>query len=329
MRILFLTHTNIGDAVLSTIVLNRLLNDYPNAVVDVACGAKAVDLFKGLPNIGELVPVIKKKRHAHYFDLWKKFRKYKYDYVVDLRGSALTYFLNKKVAIRFSNKNKKLHKAQQLANLYASELPVTQKVWLDPAVEAQVAEKAATLKADGSVVVGLGPTSNWYAKTWPQRKFAILVNKIVHTAGLENAKFVLFGAPHERRYVEDLIQYIPECKRVDLVGQTSLEEAGAWMQQLDVFVGHDSGLSHLAAALDIPTLTLFGPTSEKLYSPVTDKGRLIVAPDLPAVNLKHHTLTRLITDITPEDVYENLMEVLTENGFVKQTTEENIVEQSA
>lgn len=316
MRILFLTHTNIGDAVLSTIVLNRLLNDYPDATVDVACGAKAMDLFKGLPNLGELVPVVKKKRHGHYIDLWKRFRKHKYEIVVDLRGSALPLFLKKKSTIRFSSKNKSVHKAQQLADLYPSELPVQQKVWLDPELAESVKQQASA-QGKSSVIIGLGATSNWHAKTWPQRKFAILVNQILNTPGFENASFAVFGAPHERRYVQDLLDYIPEGHLIDLIGETTVGESGAWMAQLDIFIGNDSGLTHLAAASGVPTITLFGPTSDTLYAPLNDKGRLVIAKELPAVNLKHHSVNRLMTDISPEEVYKNFVEMVPTKSVIE------------
>ena len=324
MRILFITHSNIGDAILSTILLDRLLNDFPEATFDIACGARAVELFKGFPNLGDLVPVIKKKRHAHHFDMWKKFRQHEYEYVVDLRGSLLPYFLKKKNIIRFSNSNKNLHKAQQLSGLYPSDLPVKQKIWLDETVVADVRKKATKLKEEGPLL-GFGPTSNWRAKTWPQRKFALLTNMIHETPGFENARFVLFGAEHERRDVEDLINYIPAEKRIDLIGQTSLTEAAAWMQELDIFLGHDSGLSHLAAALDVPCVTLFGPTPEHLYAPVTEKGRLVIAQGTIDLNLRSDAPKRLITDIQPETVYEAFVDIYNKYNNVEQQKEKELV----
>ena len=67
-----MTQTNIGDVILSTTLLDRVLQQYPDATVDVVAGGRSVDLFEGMPNLGELVPVVKKKRHGHYIDIWKK-----------------------------------------------------------------------------------------------------------------------------------------------------------------------------------------------------------------------------------------------------------------
>lgn len=304
MRILFISHTNIGDAVLSTILLHRMVHDHPDAVVDIACGAKSVELFKGLPQLGILMPIVKKKNHGHHFDMWKMFRTYTYDYVVDFRGSLLPWFLRKKKVIRFSNNNKKLHKAQQICSLYASDLPVKQKVWFDGDVVSALAPKVQAVRQNTPLLIGLGATSNWSMKTWPQRKFAILVEKLLSSVPEGEVKFVVFGAPHERESIIDLLNYIPEEHLIDLVGKTSLTEAGVWMDSLDVFVGHDSGLSHLAAALDVPTVTLFGPTPHHLYAPVSEKGTLIIAPDRETVNLIPTLPKRIITDIPVEEVYD-------------------------
>lgn len=303
-----MTQTNIGDVILSTTLLDRLLQAYPDATFDIVAGGRSTDLFEAMTNLGELVPVVKKKRHGHYIDIWKKLCKHKYDLTVDLRGTGLTYFLRSKKRIIFNSKDKKTHKAVQMANLWPTDKPLKQRVWASQQTQAEVDAEIA--KYEGALLLGIGPTANWIGKTWPQRYYAILLNKLKKIEGFEDAKFVIFGAEHERRWVEDLLNHIPEDRKIDLIGQTSLTEAYAWMTRLKGFLGNDSGLSHLAAAAGIPTLTLFGPTWENLYAPVALKGGTIVAPVREEVNLEPEAPSRLITDIKPEQVLEKIVQVV-------------------
>lgn len=305
-----MTQTNIGDVVLSTVLLDRLMETYPDATFDIVAGGRSVDLFEAMPNLGELVPVVKKKRHGHYMDIWKKLFKYKYDLTVDLRGTGLTYFLRSKKRIVFNSKDKQTHKAVQMANLWPMDKPLKQRVWVDETTKREVSEKIE--KHGKSILLGVGPTANWIGKTWPQRYFAILANRLIKLEGFENAKFVVFGAAHEKKWVEDFLAHIPENRCIDLVGKTTLTEAYAWMSNLDGFLGNDSGLSHLAAASGVPTFTLFGPTRENLYAPVALKGGTIVAPERAEVNLEPEAPKRLITDIKPEKVLEKIVGVIEE-----------------
>jgi heptosyltransferase-3 len=312
-----MTQTNIGDVILSTTLLDRLLTTYPDAVVDIVAGGRSLDLFEAMPNLGQLIPIVKKKHHMHYIDLWKKLVKNKYDLTVDLRGTGLSYFLRSKKRIVFNSKDKKTHKAVQMANLWPMDKPLKQRVWVSNSIQEKVDAQIEALGS--SLLVGVGPTANWIGKTWPQRYYAILANQLIGIKGFEHTKFVVFGAAHEKKWVEDFLNHLPADRKVDLIGQTSLPEAYAWMTRLEGFLGNDSGLSHLAAAAGIPTLTLFGPTWENLYAPVALKGGTIVAPERDEVNLEPDAPKRLITDIKPEQALEKIIQVIEE---VKREKEE-------
>lgn len=303
-----MTQTNIGDVILSTTLLDRLLTTYPDAVVDIVAGGRSLDLFKAMPNLGQLIPVVKKKRHMHYFDLWKQLSKNKYDITVDLRGTGLSYFLRSKKRIVFNSKDKNTHKAEQMAKLWPSDAPLKQRVWASKETHAKIDSQID--KLGPALLVGVGPTANWIGKTWPQRYYAILANKLIKIEGFEETKFVVFGAAHEKKWVEDFLSHLPEDRKIDLIGKTSLPEAYAWMTRLEGFLGNDSGLSHLAAAAGIPTLTLFGPTWENLYAPVALSGGTIVAPERADVNLEPEAPKRLITDIKPTQALEKIIEVI-------------------
>jgi ADP-heptose:LPS heptosyltransferase len=66
---------------------------------------------------------------------------------------------------------------------------------------------------------------------------------------------------------QPLLDTIPRTRLIDLMGRLDVLNAYACLMRCRIFIGNDSGLMHLAAAAGIPTLGLFGPTSERYYAP--------------------------------------------------------------
>ena len=309
MNVLFITFTNIGDVVLSSVLLDRIIQTYPDCVVDVVAGGKSTELFDGLPNIGETIPLIKKKHHGHYIELWKMLRNRKYDIIVDLRTPLLTKFLNAEHKITYKP-NKTKHKAVQIAELWPSDAPLQTKVWLKDEVHNKINDFITNhypkIISGQNPLIAIAPTANWVGKCWPQKHFAQLIGELSKTNKFKNASFAIFGAEHERKSVADLLNFIPVERCINLVGKTSITEAGAWISRADLFIGNDSGLAHMAAAAKVPMVTLFGPTPDHIYAPVSTKGKLVIAPFSETVNLEDEAKKRLITDISPEMVMQEI-----------------------
>src|SRR5215472_17048463 len=93
MRILFVTATRIGDAVLSTGLLAYLIDRHPTARLTVAAGPVAAPLFEAVPRLERLVVIQKRRWSAHWVALYAVVATRRWDRVVDLRGSALAWLL--------------------------------------------------------------------------------------------------------------------------------------------------------------------------------------------------------------------------------------------
>src|SRR5690349_18633334 len=91
VRILFITSTRIGDAVLSTGLLNHLIHRHPQAKVVVACGPVAEGVFARMPNRAWTIVLTKQRFRLHWLDLWRQTAGTRWDLVVDLRGSAFAW----------------------------------------------------------------------------------------------------------------------------------------------------------------------------------------------------------------------------------------------
>ena len=93
MRILFVTSTRIGDAVLSTGLLDHLIRTHPGARITIACGPVAEGVFARMPGRERTIVVTKRRLSLHWLDLWSQVATTVWDLVVDLRGSALGWLV--------------------------------------------------------------------------------------------------------------------------------------------------------------------------------------------------------------------------------------------
>src|SRR5579884_3321865 len=93
MRILFVTATRIGDAVLSTGLLSHLVERFPGARLTIAAGPAAAPLFEAVPGLERLIVVEKRPHGLHWPRLYREVAGRRWDIVVDLRGSAIAWLL--------------------------------------------------------------------------------------------------------------------------------------------------------------------------------------------------------------------------------------------
>jgi len=98
---------------------------------------------------------------------------------------------------------------------------------------------------------------------------------------LPGARVAVLAAAHERSQVEPVLAAIPPSRRIDLVGKTDLLTAAAVLQRCALFIGNDTGLMHIAAAVGTPTLGLFGPSPSDQYAPWGPQTALVRSTDRP------------------------------------------------
>lgn len=268
MRILFVTSNRLGDAVLSTGLLDHLIRTYPDARFTVVCGPVAAGVFARMPQLQRIIAVEKRQMGAHWLSLWTAVATKWWGLVVDIRGSALSWLVptRHRVVMRRSVG----HKTEQLAailNLTPPPLPV---VWTAPADRA----RAEALLPVGRPVIALAPTANWLPKIWPVDRFVAAF----HALSDGDAVPAVIAGPGatERAMAEPLLAALPGA--IDLVGCLSLPEIAAVLMCCALFVGNDSGLMHLAAASGAPTIGLFGPTNSEEYGPAGANAKAVVSP---------------------------------------------------
>ncbi len=266
MNLLFVTSTRLGDAVLSTGLLAYLVEIYPEARITVACGPLVAPLFRTVPGLERVIVLEKIRLSGHWLGLWLKTVGRRWRLVVDLRGSALSYLLvASERRVKWKSRGHREHQLIELARLFGlADRPPAPRLWFSQEQEAL----AARLVPAGGPVLALSPVANWRAKTWRAERFAALARALTRAGGiLPGARVMVLAAKEDRADAAPVLSAVPPAQLIDLVGRTDILTAGAAIKRAQLFIGNDSGLMHMAAAVGVPTVGLFGPSRFEHFHP--------------------------------------------------------------
>lgn len=305
MKVLFITSTRIGDGVLSTGLVEHLRQTCPEARITVAAGEHAAPLFTAAPNVERVITMVKQKRSGHWYRLWRATAFTYWDLVVDLRRSAIAWILFANRRCILGKSDEPVHRVRQLADLFDLAEPPSPHVWTATEHE----KRADELAPAGGPVIGIGPVTNWRAKTWRAERFVELINRLTGEGGLfPGARVAVFGGPDEREDAQPVLDAIPADRLIDLAGTVDLLTASACLKRCALYVGNDSAVMHLAAAADIPTVGLFGPSDDRHYAPWGFNSRVVRTPqgfdEIFPPNFDHRNSDSLMDGLTVDQVEE-------------------------
>lgn len=315
MRLLFITSNRLGDAVLSTAVLNHFVTTRPGIRITVACGPVAAPIFAAVPGLERIIEMPKQKRGGHWWKLWKSVVLNWWDIIVDLRGSATAYVLAGRKRYVLSGNDDNIHRGAQLARLIGIEPPPLPHIWTRDADKKRVGE---LLPVGQRPILAVGPTANWGGKTWPSERFVELIKLLRGNDGLlPNAHVLIAGAPNEKEAARPVIDALDENDRTLVFGDESLLVVQACLEQSNLYIGNDSGLMHMAAASGCPTLGLFGPSREENYGPcgpVTAIVRTERSYNEIWKTADHRSATSEMTDLSIESAFQGAKTLLERVG---------------
>lgn len=297
--ILFVTLSNIGDAILTTPALEALHHAFPEAVIDIVGDARSDIVFRHCPYRGEIFLKRKKEGWRGLLNLVGQLRRKRYDLAVDLRTDGLLWLLraNKRISKLSSRRSPPLHSVEKhfraVAPLTGGDTPPPSRIWLADTERQQA--KALLVGADlvGKRLLALGPGANWEPKIWPAQHFAELAN-------LSRDHFdavLLLGSAQDHPRVQAVAAAL-QLPYLDASGKTDLLLAAALLEQAQAFVGNDSGLGHIASAVGTPTFTVFGPGEPDRYRPWGPRAAWL------------QSTSRVIADVSPQQVSEALLKLL-------------------
>ena len=279
---LFITLSNIGDALLTTPVLQFLHRYDETAAIDIVGDERSSMLFLHCPYRGEIYHKQKQRFLRGVPALLSELRRKRYDLVVDLRTDILARLARtEKRYVKISGGGQ-VHAVERH---FAAISPLTEGVeipsttlWLGQADRDYAAGVCRQLP--GNRWLCIGPGANWDKKIWPAEKFVLAADELRG----ELDALVLLGNDSDNRQAE-LVTGRVRLPCVNLCGRTTLLQAGAVMERMSLFLGNDSGLGHMAAAVDTPSFTLFGPGNPGRYHPWGPRAAWLAAPDSNIENI--------------------------------------------
>jgi heptosyltransferase-3 len=300
-RVLLIKLRHHGDVLLATPLIRALHHYYPCVEVDALVYRETEGMLRHNPQVAYRWTIDRnwKKEGArvqtgYEWRLWRTLRTRRYDLLIHLtaswRGAALARSLGVKRSIAFDYPQRNnvfwRHSFTDLVPLpkgpchnTALQLSALVALGLKPNAEdfplsLSVDEAARTAFLDmlrrtgwqGEPYLLIHPGARWFFKCWENASFAALIDALVargHT-------IVLTGAPDAREtaMTADILMRLKNKTRVySLVGQLTLTELAAAIGEAQLFIGVDSVPMHMAAALQIPGVVLFGPSKVHQWSP--------------------------------------------------------------
>lgn len=174
----------------------------------------------------------------------------------------------------------------------------------------RLASRLAELGPGTGPIVGMSPGASFgTAKRWPAERFAELVSQLGARLG---ARSVLFGSAQEAALAAQIAASSPAAT-ISLAGKTSLREFIDLVAGCDAYITNDTGTMHVAAALGVPTLAIFGPTNEHETAPLGPRVETIVGEaECRPCKLRHcpYGHHKCMTSITVEQVLAQLQPLL-------------------
>ncbi|MDA3135269.1 ADP-heptose--LPS heptosyltransferase RfaF [Atlantibacter subterraneus] len=343
MKILVIGPSWVGDMMMSQSLYRTLKARYPEAIIDVMAPAWCRPLLSRMPEVNEAIPMplghgaleIGERRKL---GLSLRDRRYDRAYVLpnSFKSALVPFFANipqrtgwrGEMRYGLLNDARVLDKAawplmveRYVALAYdkgvmqsARDLP---QPLLWPRLQVSEAEKQqmrATFRfSDERPVIGFCPGAEFGpAKRWPHYHYAALAEKLI----AQGYQIALFGSAKDNDAGNQIIAALPEAQQPwcrNLAGETALEQAVVLIAACEAVVSNDSGLMHIAAALDRPLVALYGPSSPDFTPPLSHKARvirLITGYHKVRKGEGEQGYHQSLIDITPERVNDELSSLL-------------------
>ena len=302
-RKILIRSTNwIGDAIMTTPAVRTIRKNFPDAEITLLALPWVADVFAACPHIDRIFIYDKQGRHQGMkgkLRLANDLRAERYDltillqnafeaalisflaripvragYTTDGRGILLTNGIRKQPDI--GSKHQVHYYQEMLEGLGLKRSENALELFLDPvAIQEADALLKNALEGKEVPIIGLNPGAAYGpAKRWPAEKYGQVAGRLASaTEGL----IVIFGTAADQEAAAEITASAGE-RVLDLTGKTSLSLALACIARCQVFITNDSGLMHVAAALNTPLVAVFGSTDHIATGPFSQQASIIRHP---------------------------------------------------
>ncbi|MDC9603984.1 ADP-heptose--LPS heptosyltransferase RfaF [Xenorhabdus griffiniae] len=344
MKILVIGPSWVGDMMMSQSLYRTLKDLHPNAEIDVMAPAWCRPLLAKMPEVHQALAMplghgalalgerrrlglaLRENRYDRAYILPNSFKsalvpffanipqrtgwrgEMRYGLLNDIRvlnKSAFPLMVQRYIALAYEGKNIRS----------ADDLPQP-LLWPRLSVnDEDIAESTSAFNiSDHRPIIGFCPGAEFGpAKRWPHYHYAALAEQLITQKGYQ---ILLFGSDKDHQAGEDIRALLSDDAReycLNLAGKTSLEQAVNVIAACDAIVTNDSGLMHVAAALNRPLVALYGPSSPDFTPPLSNKAeviRLITGYHKIRKGDSDGGYHQSLIDIQPERVLSSLAKLL-------------------
>lgn len=294
-KILCIKPRGIGDIILSTIILDNLHSFFPSAEIDYLTEEFAKDSVSTHPLVSR---VLSYNKEDSILAIVKKVRKQKYDLVFDLwtnpRTAQITFLSGAKYRVGYSYRGRKYaynikanvgrgdyHSAEHnLELLKVLDIPIISKkiFYLIDNESKEFANQFISKLVSSKYLIGIIPSGGWDSKRCTTQKW----NEILAAVKSQcDCKFLILWGPEDYQDAKSITTKNEQFTY--LAPETNLKQLAALISKCNLIIANDSGPMHLAAAIGIPTLGLFGPTDPKKHGPYSEKSDYVIKSDLHCI----------------------------------------------
>jgi heptosyltransferase-2 len=285
----------IGDAILTFAAISSIRNSYPDARIAILVKPWVADIFRLSPLVDEIIIYKSPGIHAGMFGklrLASQLKAQQFDMVIllqnaieaaiiawlsripiragyntDVRGVLLSHpVVRTKAITKVHQSYYYLAMVQSLGCVAPNQGPFLKLTAADQQQAAQLLQKQGI--DENQPLIGMAPGATFGpAKKWFPDRFGFIADKFQDEFGIPT---LLFGSDNDRETTRT-IQKHSRYPLIDLAGKTDLRTAVALMARCMLFISNDSGLMHVAGALNLPTIAIFGSTNPKTTAPLGEK----------------------------------------------------------
>jgi heptosyltransferase-2 len=326
----------IGDAILTLPAVASIRTTYPNAHISILAKPWVADIYKLFSDLDEIIIYENKfDTPTGVFRLAKKLKEGNFDaaillqnaieaaiialaakiplragYDSDARGLLLTH------RVRRTKKIRQLHQIDYYLEMVKALgcVPVNRKMHLETKINPVEAQKVLKkfIPDTKKMIIGMAPGATYgAAKKWFSERFAKLADRLDESFSIQA---MILGGNGDKKTAQEMAN-MATVKLINLAGETTLREAVHLISQCSLFISNDSGLMHVAGALNVPTIAIFGSTNPVTTSPAGNKS-IIVRKEVscsPCLKETCPTDFRCMKLISVEDVFQEAQKLLQDN----------------
>ena len=341
-KILVIRVDGIGDLLNTTPAIALLRENYPSAEITVLARPLNAPVLIGNSDVDRVLVFDRSGKHREFwtrFQFYRELRRERFELVVAMQTAMWTHLVAFLSGARYRlgryqkrfrstlthawrgrYRKGEIHEVDrnlELVRLICEGEGRRELVFcVSPDEIAAAEERLTSLGVGGdSFLIGIHPGGSSFDKRWPEERYAELADRLVQQY---NATVLLLHGPEEVVLTRNIQQAMRS--RAIVHAPKTIRELGALLSRCDLVVCNDSGPMHLAAALDVPTVAIFGPTDHVAWHPLSQNAS-IVRRDMPCWPCSAHKCKigwectkKLPVEPVWDAIHENCRRLLGING---------------